>query len=256
MKAISFSIVVVMLTIVTTLLAQQNRDTRISLTEFETKLNQLARPQILDVRSPAEYKENHLKHAVNLDVKNGETAKTTISTLDKQKPVFVYSINNGRSGVIARQLREQGFNEVYELPGGIAHWIGAGKPIESKAGQGISIEEFKLSVAAKDLVLVDVGSRYCGGCKKLEPVVDSIEHEQTDLLKLIKVELYDNRTLIKALSIESVPTLILYKAGKVIWKKSGNITKAEIQNVIDHALSVPSCEGADELMKKRVTQNN
>jgi rhodanese-related sulfurtransferase len=230
-KTLSF---ILMLLIVIVGHAQQQK---LSLEAFEQKLNQSARPQILDVRTPQEFSENHLIGAVNLSTTDTAGYTKKIEALRKQEPVFVYSINNGRSGVVAKQLREKGFSEVYELPGGIAHWIGAGKPIESKAGKGISTEEFQRAVASKNLVLVDVGSKYCGGCKKLVPIVDAVGREQADALDVFKIELYDNRALVSSLEIESVPTLILYKGSKPVWKKSGSITKEEIQDAIASAAS-------------------
>jgi len=240
------------LSIVAIVHAQQKAETpKLTLEAFEKKLYQSPHPQILDVRSADEFSENHLTGAINLvDVERLSFGKKG-EAFNKNEPVFVYSINNGRSGTVANQLRTQGFNEVYELPGGIAHWIGAGKPIESNAGKGISIEEFRKAIAARNLVLVDVGAKHCGGCKKLAPIVDEIGNEQADKLKIMKIELYDNRELVSTLGIEAVPTLILYKEGKPVWKKSGTMSKAEIQESLSQASSGSSCEGADELMKKR-----
>jgi thioredoxin len=226
----------------------------LTLEAFEQKLKQSPVPQILDVRSSQEFSENHLIGAVNLNASDTALYNKRIQTLDKSKPVFVYSINNGRSGVIAKQLRSRGFHEVYELPGGIAHWIGAGRPIESKAGQGISADEFQKLITASNLVLVDVGSKHCGACKKLAPVVDTVAHQYTGKLNVHKIELYDNRALAKQLNIESVPTLILYKDGKPVWTKSGNITKAILQEALQANSTAPSCEGTTELMKRRTEQ--
>lgn len=232
-KTLSF--IIMLLTVIVGNAQQQVE--KLSLEAFEQKLNQAKRPQILDVRTPQEFSENHLIGAINLSTTDTAAYAKKIEALRKQEPVFVYSINNGRSGVVAKQLREKGFSEVYALPGGIAHWIGAGKPLESKAAKGISTEEFQRAVASKNLVLVDVGSKYCGGCKKLAPIVDAVGREQADALDVFKIELYDNRALVSSLEIESVPTLILYKGSKPVWKKSGSITKEEIQEAIASAAS-------------------
>lgn len=226
----------------------------LTLEAFEQKLKQSPNPQILDVRSSQEFSENHLVGAINLTSADTVLYNKRIQLLDKRKPVFIYSINNGRSGVIAKQLRSRGFSEVYELPGGIARWIGAGKPIESKAEQGISAEEFKKLIAASPLVLVDVGSKHCGACKKLAPVVDTVASNYTGKLNVHKIELYDNRALAQQLAIESVPTLILYKDGKPVWKKSGNITQAAVEEALHANSTTSSCEGTAELMKKRTEQ--
>jgi len=207
----------------------------ISLETFEQKLTQAANPQILDVRSPQEFAENHLKGAVNFHVPDDAAFVKAVVSLDKKNPVFVYSINNGRSVTVSRKLREAGFTQVYALPGGIAHWIGAGKPVvQTDATRGLTQDEYQKLVTSDNVILVDVGSKHCGGCKKLEPVVDAISQEQR--VKLVKVDLYANRDLVKSLDIEAVPTLILYKGGRPIWKKSGAITHDEIQDALDQSL--------------------
>ncbi len=216
-------------------LAQEAKTTEtFTLDAFAQKLSQSTNPQILDVRSPAEFKENHLKGAVNFYAPDDDTFAKGIENLKKDKPVFVYSINNGRSTTISKKLREAGFKEVYPLPGGLAHWIGAGKPIESEAGRGLTQQEFDKLVSSDNVVLVDIGSKHCGGCKKLEPVVDEVSKAQA--IKVVKIDLYDNRQLAKELGIESVPTLILYKSNKAIWRKSGTITKIDIVDALDQSL--------------------
>src|SRR3954468_8585355 len=86
---------------------------------FEAKLKASPKPQIIDVRTAEEFKLNHLKGAVQLDITKEADVKTLISKLDKTRPVFVYSINNGRGVIFAKTLKDQKF-ESYNLPGGIA----------------------------------------------------------------------------------------------------------------------------------------
>lgn len=210
-------------------------DTPLSLEAFEQKLTQATNPQILDVRSPAEFAENHLKGAINFHVADDATFTCAVAGLNKKNPVFVYSINNGRSVVVSAKLREAGFTEVFALPGGLAHWIGAGKPVvQSDEAIGLSQAEYQKLVTADNVILVDVGSKHCGGCKKLEPVVDAVSKEQR--VKLVKIDLYANRDLVKSLEIEAVPTLILYKGGRPVWKKSGAIAASDIQDALDQSL--------------------
>ena len=214
---------------------EAKNDAPISLAAFEQKLAQATNPQILDVRSPQEFAENHLKGAVNFHVPDDETFAKAVVGLNKKNPVFVYSINNGRSVTVSKKLKQAGFTEVYALPGGIAHWIGAGKPVvQAEAVHGLTQDEYQKLVTADNVILVDVGSKHCGGCKKLEPVVDAISQEQR--VKLVKIDLYANRDLVKSLDIEAVPTLILYKGGRPIWKKSGAIAATDIQDALDQSL--------------------
>jgi rhodanese-related sulfurtransferase len=206
----------------------------ISFETFEAKLKQASpNPQLLDARTAEEYKLNHIKGALNVSLANEIELQQQINKLDKNKPVFVYSINNGRSGQLAKKLKEQQFKEVYELPGGISKWVGAGRPVESTVGKGLTLAEYQALLKSDKLVLVDVHSKFCGSCKRLIPVVDSVASEKSSVLKVVKIELFENKQLGEALNIESIPTLILYHGDKIVWQKSGLTSKSAIEAAIN-----------------------
>jgi len=121
-------------------IGQQNVS-RLTIDALEAKINQSKQPQIIDARSAAEFEQIHLKNAVVLN-KDSVKAAEQIGALDKQKPVFVYAIGNARSAILAKRLKALGFNEVYELPGGIANWVGTGKPVEKSAKKGAGFNSF------------------------------------------------------------------------------------------------------------------
>lgn len=201
--------------------------------QFESKLKAAGKDaQILDARLPEEYTQNHLEGAVSFNIADKKDFEKESGRLNKDKPVFIYSIGNGRSSVLAKELRSAGFKDVTEIPGGLSKWIGLGKPVISTVAKGLSREEYTASLKSEKLVLVDFGSRYCGSCKKLAPTVDSIKNERVSTLNVIKIEAYENKELVKELGITSLPTLVLYKNNEVIWKKTGNTSKKEIEKAL------------------------
>jgi thioredoxin len=214
------------------LVSAQKRDL-LSFEDFEAKLKAAGKTaQILDARLPEEYAQNHLAGAVTFNVNNQADFDKESAKLDKDKPVFIYSIANGRSGKLAKDLRDTGFKDVTELPGGLSKWIGLGKPVISTVGKGLTLAEYTASVTDNKPVLVDFGSRYCGSCKRQSPIVDSLKTENAATLKVVKVEAYENKDLTKELGIVSLPTLIIYKNNQIVWKKSGVTSKAEIEKVL------------------------
>ena len=86
--------------------------------------------QLIDVRTPEEYAEGHLKNATNICVTCGAFEKE-IEVLDKTKPVLVYCKMGGRSAKAAAKLKEQGFKSITDLDGGITAWKNEGKLIEN-----------------------------------------------------------------------------------------------------------------------------
>ena len=83
--------------------------------------------QLLDVRQPGEYEAEHLPGAKLIPLKQ---LADGLGGLEKDKPVLVYCAVGGRSRAAAQFLSGQGFNEVYNLSGGIKKWQGvkAGGP--------------------------------------------------------------------------------------------------------------------------------
>lgn len=209
------------------------KESFLTLAEFAFSVKK-ASAQLIDARTHEEFIQNHIKGAINIDPASAGYAKQ-IAELAKEKPVFIYSIANGRSVTVAKELRAKGFKEVNVLPGGIANWIGSGYPIISntKKGLALSSAQFNTLTGSSDLVLVDFGSRYCGACKQLIPVLDSLEKKQDLKAKIIRIEAYDNTELLKDLKINQLPTLVLYQGGKQIWKKAGLSSAAELETLIN-----------------------
>jgi len=227
-----YSIVLIAFALINFVSAQ---DKSLTITEFAQILDASKNAQILDARAPEEFALNHIKGAINVNLKDSLATERVISQLNHKYPSFTYSINNGRSSVLAKLLLAKGFGHVYELPGGLANWVGSGNPIESfnKKGLVVTSEQFKQLVQSKELVLVDFGSKYCGGCRRLVPVLDSLENNQASNLKIVRIEMYDNPNLVKEYKISSLPTLVLYKKGEIVWENKGNITYQKLVSTIE-----------------------
>jgi rhodanese-related sulfurtransferase len=85
---------------------------------------------IIDVRRPEEFKEAHIKGAVNANWQNEAEFKAKTAKLDKSKTVYVYCLAGVRSDKAADYLLKNGFKQVIGLDGGIKAWNDAGKPVE------------------------------------------------------------------------------------------------------------------------------
>lgn len=76
---------------------------------------------IIDTRTPSEYAEYHLPHAINIDFYSLDFDRQ-IDVLDRELPYFIYCRTGSRSSVILEMMKKQGFKEVYDLKGGIIAW--------------------------------------------------------------------------------------------------------------------------------------
>ena len=211
----------------------QNQIT-LPLDAFYTKLKSQKNPQIIDARSPEEFALNHIEGALNFNLQTADYA-AYILKLDKSKPVFLYAINTGRSTALAQELIKREFSEVHDLEGGIANWIGGGKPFYTNLKNKLSLAEYQKSVAENNTVLVDIGSQYCGACKKVKPILETIRTQYGTHLKIIEIDLEESPQVIADLKkVDVFPTLILYQNGKIVFKKDGF---ADLKKDVDVALA-------------------
>ena len=85
--------------------------------------------QVIDVRTPKEYKAGHIENAVNMHVYDKDFEQR-LDKLDKNKPVYVYCKAGGRSAEAVEIMQKKGFKKITELDGGMDAWAEAGKPVK------------------------------------------------------------------------------------------------------------------------------
>lgn len=214
---------------------QQTKTIRLTPEEFEQKLRSTPDAQLVDVRTPDEFSSEHLANALNIDWE-GNVFDRDVQHLDKHQPLFLYCLSGGRSSSAAAKLQELGFNEVYELKGGMMSWNRSGKPIEAGADatakDGMTMADYETGLRSDKLVLTDFYAPWCAPCKKMAPMLEELAVEYKNNLILVKINADENKNLTHLLNIGSLPTLILYKEGKVVWKHEGYIGKDELVAVV------------------------
>jgi rhodanese-related sulfurtransferase len=205
--------------------------TNLSTDEFEKAINQ-PHIQILDVRTLSEYQSGHLRNAFLADWTNQPEFQNRVKSLDKNKPVYAYCLSGVRSADAAEWLRKNGFI-AYNLTGGIAAWKRNNNPLEEVvAVRQISMEEYLARIPSDKTVLVDFGAVWCAPCKKMIPVLDSLQAKHGSSFKLVKIDGDEQVNICKELSIDQFPTFIIYKQGKVVWKKQGLVEMSEFEKYL------------------------
>ena len=88
--------------------------------EFKSQISK-KKVQLIDVRTPREFKIGHIKGSKNIDFYSGQFAQE-FNKLKKDKPVYVYCRSGSRSRHASNKLVKMGFTEIYDLKGGIVRW--------------------------------------------------------------------------------------------------------------------------------------
>jgi len=92
---------------------------------------------------------------------------------------------------------------------------------------------FETIIGSERPVLVDFYAEWCGPCKMQAPVLKDIAAEIGDMVRIIKVDVDKNPKVAAEYQVKGVPTLILFKNGKVQWRQSGMLPKQQLLSVIN-----------------------
>ena len=198
---------------------------------------------ILDVRTPQEVSSGAIENASTIDFYDQDFERK-ISKIQKDKTVYVYCKSGGRSSQAAKLLVKYGQAKVVNLNGGIMAWQSAQLPliqtskIEDKSIQKLSISDFDCILSQNNLVLADFHTLWCMPCRKISPVIDELKEEYISSAYILRIDIDKSELLSESFDINTVPTLILFKDSKEIWRHTGLISKKELTQLLDSHLQL------------------
>jgi thioredoxin 1 len=81
--------------------------------------------------------------------------------------------------------------------------------------------KFNEIINGNDLVLVDFYAEWCGPCKMMSPILQEVKVNLKESVKIIKVNVDQHQDLASHFMVRGVPTFMLFKTGKMLWRQSG-----------------------------------
>jgi rhodanese-related sulfurtransferase len=200
--------------------------------EFEKNMK-AADVQLLDVRTAVEFKNGHIKNALQADWTQRSQFAERVQYVDKNRPVYIYCLVGARSASAAEWMRNNGFKNVVELGGGLNAWKAAGKSLEGSSKEPqMTIAQYREKITKKKTVLVDFGASWCPPCIKMNPVLDTLEKTKDLEFKLVKIDASIHTDIMKELNIEPIPVFIIYRDGIEVWRKQGMVSLVELRALL------------------------
>lgn len=82
-------------------------------------------------------------------------------------------------------------------------------------------------------VLIDFHATWCGPCKVMSPILQEVKQAMGDKIQIVKIDVDKNPHISQQYRVQGVPTLMIFKEGKALWKESGVKSKKQMIEVLE-----------------------
>lgn len=94
------------------------------------------------------------------------------------------------------------------------------------------MEKFQELISGDTPVLVDFYATWCGPCKTMHPILEELKKSIGGAARVVKIDIDRNRPLASRFNVSSVPTLMVFRKGEMVWRQSGVTPAAELEKIL------------------------
>ncbi len=193
---------------------------------------------LIDVRTNGEFLNGHIKGSGQLNYYSF-SFKQKLLLLPNNQPVYLYCNTGYRSRKAAEILAENGYKMVYNLKHGIMEWELNDFPVivdpnaKPDTKDKMEADEYYALIQSEQKVFIDFYAPWCAPCRKMLPMIDSLKTEYKDKVTIVKINADASKKLIKELKVASVPYLVMYDNGKLVYEHNGLVKRRQLEKVLN-----------------------
>ena len=98
------------------------------------------------------------------------------------------------------------------------------------------MSKFREIIQSEIPTLVDFYATWCGHCQQMHPIIDKLKDKMGSTVRVVKIDVDKNQEVAATFKIRSVPTLLLFKKGEILWRQAGGMDAKALEQKIKNAL--------------------
>ena len=98
------------------------------------------------------------------------------------------------------------------------------------------MSKFREIIQSEIPTLVDFYATWCGPCQQMHPILDKLKDKMGSAVRVVKIDIDKNQEVAAKFKIRSVPTLLLFKKGEILWRQAGGMDAKALEQKIKNTL--------------------
>ncbi|MDD2981759.1 MAG: thioredoxin [Crocinitomicaceae bacterium] len=98
------------------------------------------------------------------------------------------------------------------------------------------MSKFQEIVQSETPTLVDFFATWCGPCQAMSPILDQLKDKMGEKVRILKIDVDKNQDVAAKFKVRGVPTFVLFQSGEILWRQSGGMELATLEQKITSAV--------------------